>query len=65
MKLQKLDEEILELLKAKLHKRGEELYMLDTKIKSLQKRKAEVYKTICDITEILEANSYPINHNES
>ena len=56
MKEMKLDDDIIELLKAKLDKRGDELYMLDTKVINLKKRKAEVYKHICDIIEILEAN---------
>lgn len=53
MKL-KLDEEIRELLSAKLSKRGDELLLLDTQIKKLQEKKKKAFDACERIINILE-----------
>jgi len=50
----KLDEELNELLFAKLAKRKEELSLLDIKIKKMEERRIEVLETCRYIIEILD-----------
>tara|TARA_R110002153_G_scaffold273383_1_gene444187 strand:- start:3948 stop:4154 length:207 start_codon:yes stop_codon:yes gene_type:complete len=56
MKEIKLDEDVIELLKAKLDKRMAEATMLLIKLENMQDRHAKVSKTINDICEVLESN---------
>jgi len=60
----KLDDDIIELLRAKLDKRIAEGNMLLIQIENLQDRSTKVTKAINDISEVLEASCKPHNPSE-